>query len=143
MSRIHLQTYLYFFVYISDMADGWFPIIDEGRCKEGCLACIRFCPQKVFGEHHGKAQVKEPGKCLKGCDACEAICLSKAIRFLTTRFIEIDGLHVGINGIDDVFARCHDFERAFQELSACNYIPESARERYRVALLREFRKVNP
>jgi NAD-dependent dihydropyrimidine dehydrogenase PreA subunit len=122
------------------MATGWYPRVDESRCKDSCFMCIRFCKKAVFERHGTKAAVERPDSCIKGCDSCAKICPERAITFITTRIIDIDGQEVGITGLDDVFSRMKDFEAAFKELEQLNYIPTGAKERYRGALLREFRK---
>jgi NAD-dependent dihydropyrimidine dehydrogenase PreA subunit len=125
------------------MATGWYPRVDEGKCKDNCLMCVRFCKKAVFGKHGAKAAVERPDNCIKGCDSCTKICPAGAIAFITTRVIDIDGQEVGIAGLDDVFTRAKDFDTAFRELEQMNYIPAGAKERYREALLREYKKSNP
>jgi NAD-dependent dihydropyrimidine dehydrogenase PreA subunit len=125
------------------MATGWYPRVDEGKCRDSCFQCIRFCKNKVFAQHGPKAAVERPDNCVKGCDSCAKVCPVGAITFITTRVIMIDSQEVGIVGLDDVFSRVKDFDAAFKELELLNYIPEGAHERYRDALRKEFEKINP
>jgi NAD-dependent dihydropyrimidine dehydrogenase PreA subunit len=115
------------------MADGWYPIIDEGRCKDNCFLCMRFCPKGVYAEHGPKPIVKYPDRCLKGCTGCEPVCPHKAIQFLTTEFVLINGIQVGLNGLD-LLRTEKDFESAWVKIQVLNYIPEAGREEYRRVL---------
>lgn len=121
------------------MTQNWHPTIDTGRCKDDCLACVRFCPQKVYESDGKRPIIKEPDKCLEGCDSCKDICPENAISFLTTEMLEIDGMQVGINGMSEAFKR-DDFESAFEEIKKNNYIPEGAVDKYKEALKKEFEK---
>jgi NAD-dependent dihydropyrimidine dehydrogenase PreA subunit len=58
----------------------WFPTVSMGRC-DGCGACIRFCPNGVFGKRADQLEVIEPYKCQVGCDACARVCKPDAISF--------------------------------------------------------------
>jgi NAD-dependent dihydropyrimidine dehydrogenase PreA subunit len=58
----------------------WFPALNAGRC-DGCGACIRLCPNGVFGKRGEQIAVVEPYKCQVGCDACVRVCKAGAIRF--------------------------------------------------------------
>jgi NAD-dependent dihydropyrimidine dehydrogenase PreA subunit len=115
------------------MADGWYPIIDEGRCKDDCNACMRFCPKHVYAEHGRRPIVAFPDRCLKGCRGCEPVCPQKAIRFLTTEFVTINGSQVGLNGLG-LLKTEKDFESAWRRIAALNYIPDAGRDEYRRVL---------
>lgn len=58
----------------------WYPTVSVGRC-DGCGACIRFCPNGVFGKQDDQLAVVEPYKCHVGCDACVRVCKPGAISF--------------------------------------------------------------
>ena len=58
----------------------WYPVVSAGRC-DGCDACIRFCPNGVFGKRGDELEVVEPYKCQVGCDACVRVCKPGAISF--------------------------------------------------------------
>jgi NAD-dependent dihydropyrimidine dehydrogenase PreA subunit len=61
----------------------WYPTVSMGRC-DGCGACIRFCPNGVFGERADQLEVIEPYECQVGCDACVRVCKPGAISFPPT-----------------------------------------------------------
>jgi NAD-dependent dihydropyrimidine dehydrogenase PreA subunit len=58
----------------------WHPSVSAGRC-DGCGACIRFCPNGVFGKQGDQIEVVEPYRCQVGCDACVRVCKPGAISF--------------------------------------------------------------
>ncbi|MBN2422060.1 hypothetical protein JXB41_02440 [Candidatus Woesearchaeota archaeon] len=120
------------------MSKNWFPTIDSGRCKEECMICVNFCPKKVF-EKKEKAIVKNPHNCLENCNACEKICPEKAISFLKTCQIEINGIKIGINGMNEAFEKYPtDFEKAFKEIEEKNYLPDAVKEKFKEAVKKEF-----
>ena len=123
------------------MPQNWFPTIDIGRCKADCFICINFCPNKVFKKEKGLTVVAHPNKCIQGCDNCKKICPEKAISFITTRQIEIEGLKIGINGMDEAFEKFpDDFEKAFKKIEKNNYIPEGSKQIYKRTIRKEFEK---
>ncbi|MEM4267862.1 MAG: ferredoxin family protein [Candidatus Woesearchaeota archaeon] len=121
------------------MTCDWRPIIDTGRCKDQCFACAKFCPQRVYSLNGPKPTVTNPNACVKGCDACRKVCPEGAISFISTRTLTVDGVEVGILGLDDALKK-NDFESAFNELCKFNYIPKEARMKLKEAVRKEFEK---
>lgn len=117
----------------------WHPTIDTSRCVDDCFKCLHFCPQGVFEKKGKRPIVANPEKCLEGCDSCEHICPEGAITFLTNDAIVVDGVEVGLKGIDKAFEQ-PDFEHAFDEIRKNNYIPEGALEKFRNALKQKYKK---
>ncbi len=123
------------------MSQNWFPTIDTGRCKADCFICINFCPKKVFKKENKLAVVADPNKCIQGCDNCKKICPEKAIAFITTKQVEVEGLKVGVNGMDEAFEKYpDDFDKAFARIRDLNYIPESSIDVFKNVLYKEFEK---
>lgn len=123
------------------MASDWYPVIDTGKCIDNCFACEKFCPQKVFEKEGMRPVVGNPDLCLKDCDSCKSVCPADAITFISTTMIEVDGIQVGIEGLNDAFEKHRDdFDAAFGEISKKNYFPENAKDRFRSAIKREFEK---
>jgi NAD-dependent dihydropyrimidine dehydrogenase PreA subunit len=115
------------------MTNDWYPIIDNNKCKDNCFKCLNFCPQKVFNKNLSKVKVIEPNKCLKDCNSCEELCPTKSISFIKSRTIEINGIKVGINGLDNALTK-NNFESAFKFIQKHNYIPTNAIEDYKKTL---------
>jgi len=123
------------------MTSDWYPIVDSGLCKDNCFVCLHFCPQKVFAKDGTKVKVTKPDACLKGCNSCEGLCPVHAISFISARTIDIDGIKVGIDGMDAAFSRHPgDFEGAYREICEHNYIPMEAAEKFKESLRKEFEK---
>ena len=121
------------------MSSDWYPIIDEGKCMDNCYKCYNFCPQKVFVKKDSKAAVKNPDACLKGCDSCKDICPVQAICFIMTRTVDVDGVKVGIIGLDEIFHNNKgDFDTAFKQICQRNYVPEEMKIPLKTALKKEF-----
>jgi len=60
------------------MTKNWYPVINYGKCI-GCLACVSFCPTKVYSEVGGRPAVVNSNACPDGCRGCESICKADAI----------------------------------------------------------------
>lgn len=121
------------------MTKDWFPTIDSGRCKKDCYICINFCPHKVYAKEKNITLVSKPDKCISGCNNCKKICPEKAISFISARQIEIDGMKIGINGLDDAFSKYPDnFDAAYEEIKKHNYIPKDIENKFREAVRMEF-----
>ncbi|MBD3204535.1 hypothetical protein GF327_09670 [Candidatus Woesearchaeota archaeon] len=121
------------------MTQDWFPVIDSVRCRGNCSICINFCPRDVFEKEVNFAVVSRPNNCLSGCDSCKEICPEKAITFLKTRMIDVNGNKVGIKGLAKAFEN-NDFTKAYEEIKKNNYIPDSAEKEFREAIKKEFDK---
>lgn len=119
------------------MAKDWFPSIDA-RCKKECMICINFCPKRVFSKENGSTVVSKPDNCVTGCKSCEKICPENAITFISTRVITIDGVPVGVIGLDEALKE-NDFEKAFNIIHERNYIPSGMLDSFRASIRNEYK----
>lgn len=53
--------------------------VDQGRCADGCRACVDACPTQAIARPAGKGIELDLGRCLF-CSACVETCPQKAIR---------------------------------------------------------------
>lgn len=58
----------------------WYPRIDYDKCT-GCLSCVNFCKNNVYGIEENKPIVINPFNCVVGCKACSNLCPNDAISF--------------------------------------------------------------
>jgi len=63
------------------MSKNWYPVIDYKKCV-GCLACYKFCQNKVYIVKDGKPFVKNPLNCIESCRGCQkGACNNDAITY--------------------------------------------------------------
>jgi len=123
------------------MTADWYPTIDTGKCKDSCFACVTFCPHKAYEKQGKKPIVANPDACIKGCDSYKTVCPVEAIAFLSTRMITVDGVRIGIDGLDEAVKKHKDdFDAALEEICSSNYVPQDIIDKFKKAIRKEFEK---
>jgi NAD-dependent dihydropyrimidine dehydrogenase PreA subunit len=112
------------------MSKDWRPVIDEGRCKDGCHKCEVFCPQRVFKRQGLRPVVENPEQCVDGCEGCKSICPTGAISFIRGRVLLVNGQAVSVAKLDEALSM-GSAEDGFLTLLKHNYVPEEAKAAYR------------